>query len=311
MGTPAEDSRIARLEAIRGADSLAALAEVMDVDDPEAAYLAARETWAALREGYEPARDPPGDAPGDVVVVDGTPFHVHGITHAGTEAEGAFLRKHTREWLTGDASVYSEQGIRQLYLSTLPQVCEMDDYRWAMARCRELEGDSHVAGLPGAGALEDVAGHVEELSDRFREVAFSLVDGGDEVYGEGFRDALGDVASAFLTSHADLGMGRDFQAFRLREAAARDPAELVELQRYYERTFLPQPLEREWLRRHDPELELVTHARNARMADYAVYHHETAPAVRLIVGAAHQPGVVYYLEQHRAGERTTDGFRPV
>ncbi|MEF8774370.1 MAG: hypothetical protein V5A37_06600, partial [Halobacteriales archaeon] len=79
----------------------------------------------------------------------------------------------------------------------------------------------------------------------------------------------------------------------------------------YETAFLPPPIEREWLRRHDPELELVTHARSERQADYAVYHNDDAREVHLVVGAAHQPGVTYYLERHRDGHRSASEFEPV
>lgn len=310
MASHTDDSRIARLDAIRAAGSLAELADVMDVDDEHEAYLKAREEWQSLRAGTEPARDPDDGVPGDCVVVDDHAFHVHGVTHAGTAAERDFLRRAVRRWLNDGATIYAEQGIRSLYFEDL-DVCEMDDYRWAVARCRELGIDSHVADTFDEKPRDGLPGPVEKVSDRFREVAFSLIDHGDGVYGDRFRDALGDVASSFLTSHTDLATGTDFEAFRLREAAAEDPTQLVALQRYYERTFLPQPLEREWLRRHDPELELVTHARNARMADYAVYHNESAAEVHLIVGAAHQPGVSYYLDQHRLGDRSLDGFAPI
>ena len=44
------------------------------------------------------------------------------------------------------------------------------------------------------------------------------------------------------------------------------------------------------------------------MADYAVSHHGDADAVHLVVGAAHGPGVAYYLRRHRDGERTVEAF---
>jgi hypothetical protein len=119
------------------------------------------------------------------------------------------------------------------------------------------------------------------------------------------------VASAFLMSHEDASTGRDFASFSMSRAAARDPSKLPALQDYYRRAFLPQPLEREWLRRHDPALELLTHARNERMADYGVYHNEGSEDVHLVVGAAHQPGVTYYLEQYRDGKRRVEDFEPV
>jgi len=189
-------------------------------------------------------------------------------------------------------------------------VCEMDDLRWAMAECRARELDSHVDDFDERG-LDGVLADLAGLASTFREATFELVQSGGELYGERFEAALGDVASGFLTNHADLATGGGFEAFSRSREAADDPSKLAALQRYYETTFLPQPLEREWLRRHDPELELVTHARNARMADYAVAHHEAAPSVHLVVGAAHQPGVRYYLERHRDGERDASGFEVV
>lgn len=55
---------------------------------------------------------------------------------------------------------------------------------------------------------------------------------------------------------------------------------------------------------------LVTHARNERMAEYVMYHAEDETNVHVIVGAAHQPGVRYYLEAFRDGEKTLTGFEP-
>jgi hypothetical protein len=105
-----------------------------------------------------------------------------------------------------------------------------------------------------------------------------------------------------------MATGEDFASFVLARRAAENPERLGALQRYYETAFLPQPVEREWLRRHDPELEAVSHARNERMADYVVFHADGEETVHLIVGAAHQPGVVYYLERHRDGLRDVEGF---
>ncbi|MFB6176521.1 MAG: hypothetical protein ABEI99_05150, partial [Halobaculum sp.] len=228
-------------------------------------------------------------------------------THAGSDAERAFLRDHVRRYTERDAAVYCEQGIRRLYFSDLDAVCVMDDYRWAMQACRDLAADGserHVREFDG------VSEELDSLTDSFREAAFSLIDAGGEVYGDRFRRALGDVASGLLTSHESVSTGRDFESFTVLRRAAEDPEQLGDLQRYYERAFLPQPLEREWLQRHDPELEIVTHARNERMADYAVTHAADATEVHLIVGAAHQPGVRYYLEQIRDSHRTPT-FDPV
>jgi len=299
--SPAEADR---LDAIRSAGSLAELADAVGVDGEHEAYFEAKAEWRRLRATELASADGKG-LPGDRVVIDGQPVAVHGVTHADTAAERSFLREHVRGFLEGGRTVYCEQGIRRMYFEDMPDVCGMDDYRWAMERCRELGLDSRA----GEAAFENVAGEVRGLASRFREAAFSLVDSGSTVYGEAFADALGDVASQFLMSHEEFATGEDFESFRRSRAAAEDPDRLADLQRYYACAFLPQPLEREWLRRHDRELEIVTHARNERMADYALYHSGGEP-VHLIVGAAHQPGVTYYLEAHRDGRRELE-FEPV
>jgi hypothetical protein len=304
----------ARLDAIRSAESLADLAALVDVDSGHDAYLAVKPEWRDLRATeLEAAPHPssgelPGVLPGDSVVVDDTTFYVHGITHADTDAERDVLREHVATVLDDDAALYCEQGIRAMYLSDRPAVCEMDDYRWAMQRCEELGLDSHAGGTASHSetGFDGFTEEVNSLAAQFRDAAFSLIDSGSDVYGDAYARALGDVASDFLTSHEDLATGTDFRSFRLSREASVDPGKLAALQRYYKTAFLPQPLEREWLARHDRELELVTHARNERMADYAVAHADGAARVHLIVGAAHQPGVAYYLDAHRNGRRTVE-----
>jgi hypothetical protein len=302
----------ARLDAVRSADSLAALAALVDADSGRDAYLAVKPEWRDLRQKELEAAsrlssgELPGELPGDSVVVDETTFHVHGITHAGTEAERDVLREHVATSLDDGAAIYCEQGIRSMYLSDRPAVCEMDDYRWAMQRCAGLDSDGGTGGTPSTSetGFDRFGEEVSSLAAQFRDTAFSLIDSGSDVYGDAYARALGDVASDFLTSHEDLATGTDFRSFRLSREASADPRKLAALQRYYTTAFLPQPLEREWLARHDRKLELLTHARNERMADYAVAHADGARRVHLIVGAAHQPGVVYYLDEHRNGRRT-------
>jgi len=309
-GLGAADRR--RLAEIRGADSLASLQSSLDAATPHDAYFEAKSAWWDLRGRELDATNDDTEretgVPGTTVVVDGHAFHVHGITHADTDAERSFLRAAVERWLADGETVYCEQGIRGMYFDDLA-VCATDDYRWAVEQCRALDGESHLDGdQPFDSFVEDVTG----LASQFQEAAFSLIDAGSDVYGDRVQDALGTVATTFFRSHEDFATGDDFESFvRNREAATDPRANLAALQRYYERLFLPQPLEREWLRRHDPELELVTHARNARLADYAVYHNDTAEAVHLIVGAAHGPGVRYYLDAHRDGRRSVDEFTVV
>ncbi len=299
--SPAERERF---ETLRSAASLEELRGVTDADTEHDAYLAAKREWRALAERALPPAETDG-LPGGAVTVDGTRFVVHGVTHADTDAERAHLQEHVAAFLADGAAVYCEQGIRSMYFSDVPGACEMDDYRWALRRCRE-RGDADLPAFDGP--LEDLA----SVAGRFRETAYSLVHAGSDLYGEAFASALGDVATAFLTSHEDVGRAREFEAFVRSRRAAEDPSRLGELQRYYRTAFLSQPVEREWLRRHDPELEVVSHGRSERMADYAVFHAGAdAGAVRLVVGAAHQPGVVEHLERHRDGDRRLEGFELV
>jgi hypothetical protein len=293
--------------AIRAADSLADLRAAFGMDSDHHAYLRAKEVWSAAKRREQATDELRDGLPGNCVVVDGTEFHVHGITHAGTREERAFLRDYVSKFLDRGASVYCEQGIRQMYFGDFPSVCEMDDYRWAMNECAELDAKSPLDDIPGL-AFGSIREDVTSVASEFQNAVFSLIESGGEVYGERFERALGDVAAGFLTSHEDLAVGDDFESYVLSREASRDPRKLAELQRYYDRTFLPQPLEREWLRRHDPKLELVSHARNERMADFVVYHHETAEEVHVVVGAAHQPGLVYYLERYRDGRELPEEF---
>jgi hypothetical protein len=299
-----DDSPGRELQAdLAGAESLADLQVLLDVDSAQEAYFDAKRLWAARSLDADTAGD---GFPGTHVAVDGRDFFVHGITHANTDAEAAVLREHLTERLSDGAAVYCEEGIREMYLADVAGVSAMDDYRWAMERCAEADLVPSIRDLPSselAGLREDVSA----IAGRYRELAFTLIESGSDIYGAEFASALGDVASAFLTSHEDLATGEDFEAFRRTRRAAEDPATLPDLQTYYRRKFLPQPIEREWLRRHDRQLELVTHARNERMADYLV-HDADADVVEVVVGAAHQPGVVYYLEQYRDGERQPGGF---
>lgn len=364
-----------QLAAIRRARSLSALSDAMGVADEHDAYFEAKARWRQLRgrelDSSPPAADAGGDeavdgdvgsvdslrgdasVPGATVRVGERDVHVHGVTHADTAAEREYLREHVRGFLDAGHTVYCEQGIRGMYFRDFAGACAMDDYRWALRECQRRGIESHVDGDPFESLAEDVG----DVASQFQEAAFSLVDASGDRFGRRFERALGTVASAFFRSHADHATGSDFASFRLRERAAANPTSLWRLQRYYECAFLPQPLEREWLRRHDPELELVTHARNARMADYVVHHADgttleepstttrdssrssessippessglsesstagrsdaggSSPGdcgdVHLVVGAAHQPGVRYYLERHRDGDRAVDSFEVV
>lgn len=296
------------VDAVRSAESLSELVDVLGVETEHDAYFKAKEVWREHHDGWFESSYDEG-LPGDVIRIDGHDFHVHGITHAGTKAERDFLREHVSCFhdKDGGATVYCEQGVRRMYFDDFPGVCEMDDYRWALGKVKEMRegmtrGTITGDGVDGSGRMDDV----DSLRSRLCDSVFSLVESGTRIYGERFGEVLGDVASDFLTGHVDASRGDDFESFRLTQEVARNPERLGELQAYYRRNLLPQPLESDWMRRHDPEIEVFTHARNERMAEYAVYHNEEDEEVHIVVGAAHQPGVVYYLEEYRDGERNVD-----
>ena len=305
--TPAER---ARLSALRDATSLAELVEVTGADSEHEAYFTAKHAWWDLR-GKELALETPRvGLPGDSVTIDGHEFVVHGITHADTPAERETLRAFVADLDPDTTAVYCEQGVRRMYFEDRAEVCEMDDYHWAIDRCEAAAIDSPLelhSEISFAGLREDL----DSVAKRLQRVIYTFVDEYGGQYAPAFKSTLGAVLSTFLTSHEDFATGDEFEALAKTERAATDPDELEALQRYYKRRFLPQPLEREWLRRHDRRLEILTHARNERMAEYVVYHNETIPEVHLLVGAAHQPGVTYYLERIRDGLHSVDGFEPV
>jgi len=296
------------LDAVRSAGSLSELTDVFDADSEHDVYFEAKRLWREHTDGwFESSYDGDGAFPGDRIVVDGHEFHVHGVTHSGTDEEREFLRKHVSSFHEGGATVYCEQGIRPLYFEDYPGACEMDDYRWSVEKLNELDVEDPAFDIPPS-EFKEVSENVDGMKSKLRDSVFALVESGRAIYGERFTEAVGDVVSDLLTSHVDASRGDDFESFRLTREVARNPERLGELQAYYRRKLLPQPIESDWMRKHDPEIEVLTHARNERMADYAVYHNEDDEEVHLIVGAAHQPGVVYYLERHRDGERTVKDF---
>ncbi len=299
------------LESIRSADSLAELAAVVGADTEHDAYFEAKAIWRRLRakELGEPERT--SGLPGDVVDIDGRAFVVHGITHRDTEPERSLLHECVTGWLEDGETVFCEQGIRSMYFEDFPEVRAMDDYLWAMYHCRNEDIESHVDDVIEGTFEENITANITALAGRFRDEVFSAIESGSDVYGDRIADALGDLASSFFMGHEEAATMADFASFRLSRRASIEPERLVHLQHYYERSFLPQPLEREWLRRHDRELELFTHARNERMASYARFHAPETEPVHLIVGAAHQPGVRYYLEATRDGEWTPSEFESI
>ncbi|MFP4633320.1 MAG: hypothetical protein ACLFMT_07805 [Halobacteriales archaeon] len=300
------------LDSVRAAGSLEDLRRLTGADTTDEAYFAAKHRWYRLRDVELPPPDVSG-LPGDTVEVDGRRFHVHGVTHSGSREEREFVRRHVDGFVDAGDAVYCEQGLWRIYFSDVPEVHETDDYGWAGERCRSDDVcdrlDDELSDVLARG-FDAVAGEAEDAFDGVRSRLFSAVDAGEALYGERVADAVGDSLSCLLSDSTALARGDDFQAFRLSRAAADDPSRLGELQRYYHRRFLPQPLEREWLWSHAPEVEVFTHARNERIADFAVYDAES-PEIHVVVGAAHQPGVTYYLERHAEGERSVDDFEPL
>lgn len=303
--SPAESQEIA---AIRRAESLSDLAALFEVPTERRGYLTAKRRWETLRE-KELRPDCSGTLAGDQITVDGCTVVIHGVTHADTDAEREALRRHVGSWLADGDGVYCEQGIRSMYFEDLPTVYAMDDYRWATQRCEDRGLATDGTNLAG-GAFDGMTTDLASLTTRARRLSFLFAESAAELSTDALGSALGRTASGLLASGKQRALADDFTSFRRSRAAAKDPAKLAALQRYYKQSFLPQPLEREWLRRHDPELELFTHARNERLADYARYHAD-GDLIRLVVGAAHQPGVAYYLRAHRDGRRDLRDFEPL
>lgn len=291
-----------RLSQLRSAESLQELVDITGADTVPAAYLRAKREWRRLMDQVIALESTSGLA-GDRIDIDGHEFWVHGVTHSGSPEMRGHLRRHVKGFLDGGATVYCEQGIRQIYFDEFPITCEMDDYRWAQQRYRELDVDD--------SGVERFDGPLHDGSDVgwLRERVFALILRGTSVYGDSLGAGLGRLASWVFRNPESLGTGRNYRSYRLARLASRDPTMLRELQNHYTKTFLPQPVEREWLSNHDPGLELVTHARNERMADYAVYHNESSREVHLVVGAAHHPGVVYYLNRYAEGEKQLGEFQ--
>lgn len=294
-----------QVDAIREAETLSELAEIVGADSEHEGYFRAKRIWESAVTERQAGKSPQDGLPGTTVTVDGHAMHVHGVTHAGSGPERTYLRGHVETFLDRGAVVYCEQGIRPMYFEEMDTVCEMDDYLWAKAECEKLDERSQFDVFPEGF---DVSMDLGEFATEFREAAFSMIDAGSGMYGEEFERTLGAIAAGVLAGHADRAVGNSYEAFRLSREASEDPSKLHALQQYYERAFLPQPLEREWLRRHDPELELLSHARNERMAEYVVHHNDTVEEVHVIVGAAHQHGVAYYLDQFREGRAEPTEF---
>ncbi len=316
VGSDSELSKEDRewLETVRDSGSLEDLRELTGAETYDEAYFTAKEKWYRLRDHELPPAENE-DLPAETVKFDGRRYHVHGVTHSGTDEERRYVRRHVDRYLERGHELYCEQGLRRLYFQDRPQVYEIDDYDWASMRCREaavcdrLEDSEHVQDVLTRG-FDAVAEEAGDALAKVRERLFGAVEAGEKIYGERTADVIGDALSCLISDPTALARGDDYQAYGYSRAAAEDPDKLGELQRYYGRRFLPQNLEREWLNHHAPEVELFTHARNERIADYVVYHSDSSE-VHVVVGAAHQHGVVEYMREHAAGERTVEEFEHI
>jgi len=175
-GLGAADRR--RLAEIRGADSLASLQSSLAAATPHDAYFEAKSAWWDLRGRELDATNDDTEretgVPGTTVVVDGHAFHVHGITHADTDAERSFLRAAVERWLADGETVYCEQGIRGMYFDDLA-VCATDDYRWAVEQCRALDGDQPFDSFVEE-RFPDRARKNERKADRLRSGIGGLIE---------------------------------------------------------------------------------------------------------------------------------------
>jgi hypothetical protein len=154
-----------QLAAIRDAQSLSALSDVVGVADEHDAYFEAKARWRQLRgreldsywAGDDAGRDDVG-VPSTTVRVGGRDVHVHGVTHADTRPEREYLREHVRNFLDAGHTVYCEQGIRGLYFQDFAGACAMDDYRWALRERQRRGLESHVGGDPFESFAADLGG---------------------------------------------------------------------------------------------------------------------------------------------------------
>ena len=117
-----------RFERLRAATSLADLQSITDATSPQDAYFSAKDTWRSYAN--RALNSPPviDGVPGRTVSVGGVDVHLHGVTHAGTDAERSYLQDRIEDVLSAGHDVYCEQGIRRLYFDAFQDVCEMDDY---------------------------------------------------------------------------------------------------------------------------------------------------------------------------------------
>ena len=289
------------MKAFKAARSIQDLREITEAEGSRDAYLTAKETWRELHRTVDEStgREIKEGIPGREIDLGRTTYKIHGITHAGTREERDFLRRHVKKYIEDGEKVYTEQGIRGMYFDDFDEVKEIDDYSWASEKIERQR-----AGELGFDAESE---HVDSLKSRVMKKVFSAVSSGEKIYGGKIKHVLGNLASRFLMEPENLGTGENFLSFTLHKEASKNPGKLSVLQSHYEGTFLPQPVEREWLRNQSQELEIYTHSRNERIADYIINEAGDVwnkdQVIHVITGAAHQPGVLYYIDQYKHGFR--------
>ncbi|MFB6283130.1 MAG: hypothetical protein ABEK59_04245 [Halobacteria archaeon] len=296
---------------LKAARSIKDLQEITGIHGPQRAYVKAKKEWHRLhgngRESYGKEIED-GGIPGKKIEVGKTTYKIHGITHSGTEEERKFLKEHVAEMIDKDHDVYTEQGIRRMYFQDLDDVQEMDDYSWASKELRRRRNAEPENSDSSGSKLR-----IENLRSGLMRTAFKVITTGEKIYGRRIKRTMGGIASDFLTRPSNMGTGEDFISFTLNRKASRNPEKLEKLQNHYERTFLPQPVEREWLRNQSEVLELYTHSRNERITDYVLDvvgdPWKNDATVHVIAGAAHQPGILYYLNDYRHGFRDRETLK--
>jgi hypothetical protein len=87
------------IESVRSTDTLADLVRITSADSEHEAYIEAKQVWFDLVEKESSPILRVGGLPGDRVRIDGRTYWIHGVTHADTDAEREYLRKHVFEFL--------------------------------------------------------------------------------------------------------------------------------------------------------------------------------------------------------------------
>ena len=211
--------------------------------------------------------------PATTVMVNGVQYHIHGISHDEqiNDTVRKYIRGELERYLSLEHVVLMEQGVSSLifrgYIDNDPRleitfvdlpVVEMDDQSWAKK-------------VDHKGVR------------RFREKAkmwrppttdYDVEDIGCEVCNHIQADSVD-------TYNRSMG----------------DQTCLADLQNYVFSTHLPEQLHRQYLELFYPEEALMVSGRSRRMAEFASQYETRSREIDMVVGAAHQPGIAYYLQE--------------